>query len=228
MKNLFKTALLILVVQLANAQKIEIGVKGGLSLSSVSNFDVLNFLGQDLKYRAAGGGGVFAEIPLGTQFSFRPEVSYSRRGTKLAGLNLSGLNLGGLGTLLGGISNARLDLDYIDIPLLAKYKFSESGVAKPYIVAGPVLSFMVGHQMNNNILSIIDFTYNADLNYNKVDIGGMLGAGVEFPVGKVKGFVEASYMRGFTNMVDNLGIVKVSSKNNSFGLQAGLAFPIGK
>ncbi|ADQ17961.1 hypothetical protein Lbys_2284 [Leadbetterella byssophila DSM 17132] len=227
MKSILKVAIaLVLTTGAAQAQGINIGAKGSLNLTNIPKFTVIESLGQDLKYMATGGGALFAEIPLDANFSFRPEIAYNRRGGKLEGLNLGS---GTIGQIIGNLANARLNLDYIDIPLLFKYNISTEGEGSPYVVAGPSLGFMVGHTMSNSILGLIDLNYNVNMNFKNFDLGGVVGLGYEMPLnGKMKGFVEATYRQGFLNAVDNFGPVKVDSKTSNFGISAGVSFPVGK
>jgi hypothetical protein len=227
MKNTLKAIFtLLLAVNFANAQDVKLGVKGTLNLSNIPNFTVVETLGQDLKYMATPGAALFAEIPLNSKLSFRPEVAYNRRGGKLAKVNLGG---GTLGNILGNLANAKLNLDYIDVPLLVKYNFTPEAEGSAYIVAGPSLGFLVGHTMSNKFLGLIDLNYNLDLNYRNFDLGGVVGLGYELPISeKVKGFVEATYRHGFLNTVDDLGVLRVASKSSNIGISAGVSFPIGR
>lgn len=228
MKVFFKTALLMVFsFHLATAQDIRLGVKGSLNMTNIPNFTVVEALGQDFKYMATGGAALFAEIPLDQNFSFRPEVAYNRRGGKLDRLNLGS---GTIGTIIGNLTNARLNIDYIDVPLLIQYKFStaaEGGSA--YLIAGPSVGFKVGSSMSNDLLGLVKPKYNLDLNYKEVDFGGVAGIGYEMPVrGNIKGFVEATYRHSFTNAVGDVGILRVDSKTSNFGFSLGLSMPVGK
>lgn len=226
MNNFFRTAVFVVFsFQLATAQDIRVGVKGSLNLTNIPKFTVIETLGQDLKYMATGGAALFAEFPLDQNFSFRPEVAYNRRGGKIDRLNLGS---GAVGTIIGSLTNARLNVDYIDIPLLLQYKFSPAAEGSAYLVAGPSIGFLVDNSMSNNLLGYT-IKYDLDLNYKKTDFAGVIGLGYEMPVrGKIKGFVEATYRHGFTNAIDNIGILKVDSKTSNFGFSAGLSMPIGK
>lgn len=227
MKVFFKTALLMVFsFHLATAQDIRIGVKGSLNLTNIPNFTVVEALGQDLKYMAAGGAALFAEIPLDQNFTFRPEVAYNRRGGKIDRLNLGS---GTIGSIIGNLTNARLNIDYIDVPLLVQYRFSTAGQGSAYLIAGPSVGFKVGSSMSNNLLGLIKPKYDLNLNYKDVDFGGVAGIGYEVPVrGRIKGFVEATYRHSFTNAIGDIGILRVDSKTSNFGLTAGLSMPVGK
>jgi hypothetical protein len=226
MKVFFKAALFVLASHFAMAQGIEIGAKGSLNLSNIPNFDAVKLLGQDLKYMTTGGMGIFAEIPLDANFSVRPEVSYNRRGGQIERLNLGNSTLG---NIFGSLINGKLNLDYLDVPVLLKYKFGTPEAGRAYIVAGPSLGILLRGSMSNNLLGIVKLNYDMNLNYRDIDFAGVAGIGYETPLkGKLKGFVEATYRQSFTNAVKDIGILKVDSKTNNFGISAGVSMPIGK
>jgi len=227
MKIFFKTAVLVVLsFHLATAQDIRLGVKGSLNLTNIPNFTAVEALGQDFKYMATGGAALFAEIPLDQNFTFRPEVAYNRRGGKIDRLNLGG---GTIGSIIGGLTNARLNIDYLDVPLLLQYKFSTAATGSAYVIAGPSVGFKVGSSMSNSLLGLMDLRYDLNLNYKDVDFGGVVGLGYEMPVrGKVKGFVEATYRHSFTNAIGDIGILRVDSKTSNFGFSVGLSMPVGK
>ncbi len=226
MNKFVKVALLTLFsFQLATAQDIRLGVKGSLNLTNIPKFTVIETLGQDLKYMATGGGAVFAEIPLDQNFSLRAEAAYNRRGGKIDRLNLGS---GTIGSIIGNLTNARLNLDYIDITPLVQYKFTPEAPGSAYIMAGPSVGFLVDKSMSNNLLGFT-INYNLDLNYKSADFGGVVGLGYEMPIrGNIRGFVEATYRQGFTNAINNIGILKVDSKTSNIGFSAGLSMPLGK
>lgn len=230
MKNLLKTLLLVLGVQTVMAQNIEIGVKGSYNLSNVSKMDLTNKVLGTPKALPTGGGAIFVEIPISEQLSFRPEVGYARKGTKL--LNIQGSllpNLGTIGNALVGTLNPRVYLDYIDVPLMFKYKFTNSEAGSLYALAGPNLGFMIDNGIRVGVPLLGNINVPVDFGFNKFDFSAQVGAGYAFPIqGKVKGFVEATYQQGFTNIIKDLGILEFKSRNNSFAISAGLSMPIGK
>ena len=232
MKVFFKAALFVLASHFAMAQGIEIGAKGSFNLSNVSKFELADRLLPDFKLLPSGGGGVFVDFPLGNGLSFRPEVLYTEKGSKLANINLSGLTgNSGVGGVIGSLLSvdARIILRYIDVPLLLKYKFATTSNSGGYIVAGPSLGFKVGDDLKLNFLSSIPANIPLNLNYNKVEFSGNIGAGYEFPLsGKVKGFVEGRYQHGFTNILQDVGIIDLKTRNRGFGISAGVSMPIGK
>lgn len=230
MRVFFKTLALLLVTNLVMAQGIEIGVKGSLYFSNISKFKLAETVLGDSKILTAGGTGVFAEIPIGEGFSFRPEVGFARRGSKITNLDIGDLvNVDGIwGSILNNSVEPRVRLDYVDVPLIIKYKFAASDFGNAYVFGGPNFGFLVDHKILIEVLGA-EIDAPVDFGFKKFEMGAKVGAGYEFPFkGNVKGFVEANYLRGFSNIIEEIGILRFNSKNNNFGVSAGLSIPIGK
>jgi len=86
--------------QLMTAQDIKFGVKGGLNLANMSG-DV-----EDNSMKLAFHVGGMAEIKISDQFSVQPELLYSEQGAKF--------------------SDGTLCLNYLAVPVMAKYAVSEN------------------------------------------------------------------------------------------------------
>ncbi len=102
----------------AFAQNFELGLKGGVN---VSNFTGGNF--QDAKAKSLVGfhAGAFVSFFLGNNFAIQPEVLFSSQGAKLE----------------SATNKSNLEVSYINVPILAKYRF-DNGF---YIEAGPQIGF---------------------------------------------------------------------------------------
>ena len=227
MKNILKSLLFLLIGHVALAQKIEIGAKGSFNLSNVSKFDLATTILPDFKLLPSAGGAIFAEIPIGSDFSFRPEVGYLERGSQLANINLGGIiNNPLLGSLLN--VDVKVVLKYIEVPLLVKYKFLQSDNSHAYLLLGPSLAFKIDDELKGDIVGFIPVNFPLNFNYNKVDVGGHVGAGYKFPLaGKVNAFIEAKYQQGFSKVIKDIGFIDTKTKNKGFGISAGISIPLG-
>ncbi|MDR6457970.1 opacity protein-like surface antigen [Chryseobacterium vietnamense] len=129
-----------------SSSKIKFGLKAGLNVSNLSNMD--------MKSRAGFYGGVFVNIPVAKDFSVQPEVLYSAVGAKEK-----------------GGSNAKLELEYISVPVMFQYK----ALPNFYVEAGPQFSFLMDARLKNNVgsLHLKDATRG-------FDFGIGLGAGYDF------------------------------------------------
>ncbi|MEP6262843.1 MAG: porin family protein [Gillisia sp.] len=167
---------------------VHFGVKGGLNLSQLDSDSFT-----ETKSRTGFHLGLLAEIPLGNRFSIQPEVIYSMQGSEVEEI------------IFGDIINqAEYNLDYIQVPILAKIYLTES------------LSFEVGPSFN--------FLVNEKINGEEVDFGsnfefsGALGATYKFKSGF---FGSARYMYGFTDAFDRENF---EIKVNNSGFQLGIGF----
>ena len=128
MKKLQLLMAILVVTSLTSltAQEITYGGKAGLNLSSFSGDET-----DDLSSRASFHLGILAELEISEKFSFQPEVLYSSVGTKYdLGGSVDGFTFQNEGTI---------KLDYLTVPLLAKYYVTE-GLS---IEAGPQIGFLL-------------------------------------------------------------------------------------
>lgn len=120
------------------------------------------------KSRFGGHGGIFFNIPVSDNFSIQPEIIFSMKGADFENIiQLSGdstsvtpipgfpdpdtitIYFEGAATLNYDISYL---LNYIDVPILAKYKFN-NGIT---ISAGPYFSFLVSSKFKYAITATAD------------------------------------------------------------------------
>ena len=155
----------------ASAQDVKLGIKGGINLSSLNGDDVPSNFDARTGYHI----GVAAQLGLGDKFALQPEVLYSAQGAN------------------------DLDIDYVNIPILVKYKFLE------------FLSFEAGPQFG----VLVNDDYEDIIETKSFDLSAALGAGVEFG----KFFAQARYNFGFTDIIEEDDI-----KNGTFQLSVGYYF----
>lgn len=111
----------------AKAQKLYFGIKGGLTISTLTQFD-------DSKVRPSIYAGGFANIAFNESISLQPELLYSGQGTKYEALN----------------QTITYRLNYINIPVMFQYRI----VPEFFLEAGPQLGLMVAAQTHTGKVSI--------------------------------------------------------------------------
>jgi len=177
-----------------NAQ--EFGAKVGLNLADV------NYSGDadeivDTKMRMGLQVGIVAEFEISEQFSFQPELMYSMQGYKQEYKT----TFAGTIVVLDGV----LKLDYINIPLMAKYYVAE-GFS---IQAGPQVGFLIA--ANSEYTSetsfggeVISKTENRDVKdeTKNIDFGLNFGVGYKMDNGL---FIDARYNLGLFDIADERG-----------------------
>ena len=123
MKKITLLLVSVFTVCFVNAQDMEnmsFGVKGGLNVSSVTNTDQD---GVNSKSLIGFHVGFFSEFMISDNFAIQPELLYSAQGVKLESDG----------------DNGDVKLDYINIPVMAKYY-----VANTFSLEfGPQIGFLV-------------------------------------------------------------------------------------
>jgi hypothetical protein len=155
MRKIILLILLSVVSYAARAQTLTVGVRGGINYSNIT------FAGQKDVFRPAykisWHAGVVGIIPIKGRLTFKPEVLYSIKGYRGEHTNLDGFR--------------RLNLSYLDVPLLAELRFG-----KLLVDVGPQVSFLVraGHIVR--LEGVRRYQEQNEL-HSKVDVGYVLGLG---------------------------------------------------
>jgi hypothetical protein len=174
MKKLMTLVTVIGMIMVAQAQQdIRFGIKGGLNISSISGEDVEN-----TDARTSFHGGIMIEIPINEKFSFQPELLYSSLGIK------------------ENDDNAELRLNYLTLPLMAKYYVADNFSLE----AGPQIGILLSADAkvegeNEGGVEEIFKNFDAAINFG---VGYKLDNGLNFG---------ARY---------NLGLIKIFDFDNSF------------
>lgn len=171
------------------------GIKGGVNVTTLYG-DQVN--GSDA--RAGFTGGLFLNYRFSPHWSIQPEVLFSMKG--------GDLDQG----LTGETGSADYEVGYLEIPVLAKYKFDTNSIAKPYLNAGPQVGFTLYGESNER-----------DINDNQLkdaEFALAFGGGVDFavassPVDLVQTVgLDLRYTLGLTDVFDVPG--DLEAKNQAF------------
>lgn len=179
----------------ANSMDVSFGVKGGVNFATVTGDD---FDSPDS--RTSFHVGLLAEFPLNDMFSIQAEALYSGQGFE------SDVD----GGIIGGDGKVEYQLDYINVPVLAKV----------YVVEG--LSLEVGPQFSFKVNEEIDSDPNddpGDLDLDEAesfDFG--LAGGLTFQT-NMGLFATGRYTIGLTDIIQD-----VDAKNAVFQLGIGYKF----
>ena len=205
--------------------QVNLGFSAGINSSKVSASDIAGF---SPTFKSIDGTRIAAlvEFELTEKFSIQPEIAYTSRGFKIKeGLDLK---LFGFDLPLG--VEAVTKFKYVEVPLLAKYKFGNKAV-KAYVIAGPSVGYATKGKLKTKASFIVDIPLKSSeinlqsSNIQRVDLSGVIGAGLDFNVGKGSLFLDARYTHGFSKM-DNLSIADLAVHNRNFGVSVGYKFQI--
>ena len=168
-KLLFGSLLLsILFVGSLQAQ-LKVGAKVGASMSRYGYSD--DFSDYDAVFTPGLTGGIMLEIPFGGRFALQPEVLFTQKGSVLRANELNFLLTNSqtpwvdgftFDKYIRGYADFTEKLNYVEVPLLLKYKFRGSKISS-YLAAGVVFSSAVGKARAT-------VSYTADKNSSSPDL----------------------------------------------------------
>lgn len=194
----------VVVEEVAPSKTTQFGLKGGLNVANLAG---------DEKATAVPGAhiGLFAEFSISEKFSIQPELLFSMEGAKDNGV----VTEAGIDYNL----EEKIKLNYINIPLMAKYYVDK----KFSVLAGPQIGFVVsakdkftvsdGVNSGSDEIDIkdevesVDFGFNAGLAYDFND----------------KFFAEMRYNLGLSNVFDIDG-EDLEAFNRVFQVSLGFRF----
>jgi opacity protein-like surface antigen len=192
-------AAVLLSVEAAYAQtEFSGGAKGGVAFSSVSSDDeIFQDILTDSRTGVVIGG--FVMMPLTDTFAIQPEVLWVQKGA-------SGSEEG---------ANLTLQLDYLEIPILANFRFSPENRIRPFVFTGPVPAFNTAAKVTND-QGVADEQLDEDV--KSFDFGWTFGGGVQYE----NLTFEGRYTIGLGGInEDSLGTVD-DPKNGSFAILVGI------
>ena len=196
------------------------GIRGGLSSATMKGESVnslnnlLDFADGAITTNSHTGffAGGYTTIPLGGPISLEPGLYYSQKGYELRGsISLKGLEF------LGANAKAKLNSQYIDLPLLLKVNMGGLQV-----FAGPQLSYLVQADLHTTAglmgFNLLNKTLDATNQFNQWDAGITGGIGYQFANGVN---LKASYDHGLSKADANQNM---EAYNRSFKIGIGYSF----
>jgi hypothetical protein len=196
------------------------GVRAGVSSSGMRG-DAVNNLKNMLDFangmittsnRTGFFAGGYATIPFTDVISMEPSLYYSQKGYELNGdLNIKGAEF------IGANAKAKLNAQYIDLPVLLKANFNGF-----QLFAGPQISYLMQADLRTTAgvfgFNLLNRKMDATDQFNRWDAGLTGGLGYQFN----NGFnVMASYDHGLSKVDANKNL---NSYNRSFKVGVGMSF----
>lgn len=191
----------------ANAQEVKFGAKAGLNLASIGGDET-----DDNKSKVGFHIGGVAEVMFSDKFSVQPELVYSVQGAKAEYTE----------ELFGEEVNYtdKLKLNYINLPIMAKYYVAE-GFS---IEAGPQVGFLISAEQESEA-SFDGETESETTDVKEFTSGIDLGVGVGLGY-KLEGGLNLAlrYNLGLSNINDFDGSDDFKNQNNVLQLSVGYSF----
>lgn len=198
------------VTVIAQNKKVNVGLKAGLNISSLS-FDESEL---NSSSKAGFTAGLMVEIPMTEKFSLQPELLYSQQGTKTSFFD---------GDVTNSSYKGTIELNYLNIPLMLKYY-----VIKGFSVqAGPQLGILLkaDHKYQDNFLGYKNYgSFNLFDHSSGVDTSVNLGLGYQF---KDKIYTDLRYNLSYSNVFKNGDtdyFINKDMKNRVFQITIGYFF----
>jgi len=226
-KRIITTTFALLLITFTFAQ-VSVGLKGGVNIANVSTPEITFVNLPDVQANKSFTVGAVAEFGIKNGFAIQTEANFTKKGFIInedIPLELADI------PLPVGVK-VTTDLNYMEVPVLAKYNFG-NGKVGGYVTAGPTMSYATGGRLRTAANFIIDFNVLDrkfdfdDLDINKFDIGASIGAGGTVNLGGANLFLDARYTHGF-NKLDNIPVIDLDFKNRGFAVTTGFMIPLGK
>ena len=181
-----------------NAQEVKFGAKAGLNIANIGGD------AEDVDALTSFHLGGVAEIVISEKFSVQPELLYSAQGSK-SEESFDGITF-----------ESKLKLDYINIPIMAKYYVAEGFSVE----AGPQVGFLISA---NEEFEGGGESGEEDVKdgFKGIDFGFGIGAGYKMDSGLN---FSARYNLGLANIADGEGSDDYSIQNNVFQISVGYFF----
>lgn len=221
MKNTILLIAAIAISTFSFAQvKPSFGVRAGFSSAgmrgdAVNNFkNLLEFTDGMITTSNHSGffAGGYASIPVGAIISIEPGLYYTQKGYQVRG------ELQGKGVeFLGVNANAKLNTNYIEMPVLIK-----ANVSGFQVFAGPQVSYLASADLRTTAgvlgFNLLNSKLDATDKFNRWDLGLTGGVGYQFSNGVN---VMASYDHGLSKVDANQNF---NSYNRAFKVGVGITF----
>ncbi|MBK8811836.1 MAG: PorT family protein [Acidobacteria bacterium] len=232
-----------------------IGFKGGVSIPQLSSSDD-NELSRDYKSRVAPNFGAFFEFGVAKRTSLQFEVNYAGQGGKRNGIQPVTQPIPGLPALPAGNYyyanfNNTAKLTYLEVPVLAKYKFGPKTKPRLFVNGGAYYGLLVKAETvtNGNSTLFLDrdgrvplllppvgtpfpaipFDATTDIKdeLNKHNFGLTGGGGFEIPHKKNYFVFDACVSYGLVSIQKDT-VLNGNSKTGNLVISFGYAFGLGK
>ncbi len=205
MKRLILLIPILILFNTTNAQIKDFswGGKFGINWSTFTGADA-----KDLDFEVKTGvlvGAYFRHNLSGNLF-IQPSILYSNKGASRRASSGD------------QILDVFLNIDYIEIPLMFKYFFSDPDASlKPNLFLGPVGAIKLSSTIEIDIEGVDTGTFFG--NIKSSDVGLVFGGGLEFKVSSQHMFLELRFVRSLSSFDDSGN--NLDLKNSTFSLVTG-------
>ena len=225
MKNLRLLVFALLFISSFSLAQNSIGISTNMNFATVNESGIdnnANFLGMETAN--FGTIGINYQRNLDPNWTLVTGLNYARRGGKSK--VSEDVTLFGQDFEIG----ARLihRMGYLEVPVLFQYKFiSNKSKVSPFIFFGPQLSYETGYEIGVKAHVLVDinlFNYDVDISnglFNRYDISAVAGGGLAIQIISGEINFNASYVYGFTDILDD-PVIDFNLKHRN--IRVGIAY----
>ena len=143
-------------------QTIRYGLKAGISLARLTNFDVVG-----VRNQVGATAGLMADMALSEKLSLHPELLFSQKGLRMDGSGPGGF-----------VSSTQIRSSYLDLPVLLRLKFGGF-----FAEAGPQVGYLMRltrtETSSSNTSPAMTYTTSNATGARRVDLGYVAGVGYQ-------------------------------------------------
>lgn len=198
-RNTCTRCVMAVIVIIGIAQAMELGVRGGLSFSTLHGDDVA-----ECGWRQGMCVGVATQYSILGLVAIQPELLYVQKGAKCDVDPFTGTDIGETYTV---------KLDYLQLPVLAALSVPLPSLMKPRIFAGPYVAYNLKAQGSYATASPTDLDFIKAFDYGAV-VG--IGTDLDFLVAKV--MLDGRYTFGLASIHEDGDDIK----NRTISVMLGL------
>jgi hypothetical protein len=184
------------------AADTQFGIRVGGNMAKITGNDVAD-INTTLKNKVGFVGGVFLAFNMGRIFTLQLEGLYTMKGVNMDVPD-------------GDMTyNEKLTANYIEIPLLLKFRIPTPGIS-PFVFAGPSVGFKLSEK------TVVDGETIDETIFKNNDYGAIFGGGVDFG----RHFqIDVRYSLGLQKVINNIeGGDELDIKNGVWSATVGIAF----
>jgi len=194
MKRLITLSVLLFVIWSISAVTVaafprpDFGAKLGFNATGMIGDDV-----DKTSYPKKGFvGGAFVRWDMTPRINLQVELLYTQRGTESLMNNL------------GLIDTLTIKLDYLEIPVLLRFELPLPGKVKPNFLFGPAIAFNVSAKTTTDDNSSFYDSEQEIVNARGTEFSIILGAGIDFTLGKGTLVLDTRYNIGLTKAFEDV------------------------
>lgn len=197
----------------AAESSINWGIKLGFSSGRVSLEGPLP-TGWSGRYSLARAAfGAYGAFNFGERFAIQPEILY--------------FTAGGGGSypdsITQGMRRIRFEYDYIEVPVLAKFRLMQGVRAIPVVFAGPSVGFLLKAKGRNYLDNTLESEQDITAAYKRLNLGLLFGTGVDWKLGRISLVFDARFDLGLVNISKPLS-GQPMTKTRTFLFMVGAGF----